>query len=190
MVSLSLGFDKPSDELKTEIDACISDSIIVFASACNDGPEGTRTYPARYPGVICVHASNQRGTKYELNPLPEKGCGVLSFTGEMLRPIWGRRGLETTTKLEYRTGTSYATPVATAFAAFMISFIRLQGWSDWPWQWKPASPYAMGIILDMMSDDTEVYRWVSPTKFLKRHSKEVIEMLLKKRLVDGDLRPM
>ncbi|KAH4943252.1 hypothetical protein HBI24_120660 [Parastagonospora nodorum] len=184
MISLSFGFDRtnPSDGLFEEIKACLHKDIIVFASASNDGAEGSRTYPAKFPGVICVHSSDQRGKKSDFNPTP-RGDGDLSFIGEHVRPTWGRTDLTNTSQMDYRDGTSYATPVAVAFAAFMIGFIHTKGWAEWPWLYAPSSPIGVKRILEMMSGRTEVYRWVSPTRFFKYTRMEFIEIMLKETLV-------
>ncbi|KAH5374387.1 hypothetical protein HBI49_055740 [Parastagonospora nodorum] len=188
MISLSFGFDRtnPSDGLFEEIKACLHKDIIVFASASNDGPEGSRTYPAKFPDVICVHSADQRGRKSEFNPTP-RGDGDLSFIGEHVRPTWGRTDLTNTSQMVYRDGTSYATPVAVAFAAFMIGFIHTKGWAEWQWTYAPSSPIGMKQILKMMSERTEVYRWVSPTRFFKYTRMDTMETMLKEPLVYGNM---
>jgi hypothetical protein len=188
MISISSGFQQvgPSDGLQDEVRLCLQQNITVFASACNDGAEGSRTYPAKFPDVLCVHSADYQGNPSRFNPVSEKE-GDLSFIGEHIRPIWGRSDLEgKPSKMAYKKGTSYATPVAVAFAAFMIGFIRSRGLTEWRWTYPPWTPFGMEHMLRMMSQDTQSYRWVSPTKFFREHELAMIELMLKEEMVKGN----
>lgn len=177
MISLSLGFDsvQSSDSMGDEVRECLHDGVIVFASASNDGGEGSRTCPAKYAGVICAHATTWRGNKSELNPGREEGPNF-SFVGEHVRPIWKPEPAKVAskreeTKMEYKSGTSYATPVAVSVAAFMIGYIR-KNMPDFAWVIKPWSPRGILAIFRMMAVNIDGYEWVSPTRYLI-YTKEV-----------------
>lgn len=167
IISLSFGFDsvQSSDSMGDEIRQCLHDGIMVFASASNDGGEGSRTYPAKYPEVICAHTATWRGNKSELNPGREEDRNF-SFVGEHVRPIWPAKAPKDETKIDYKSGTSYATPVAVSVAAFMIGYIRKK-MPDFAWVIKPWSPRGMLAIFRMMAVNIDGYDWVSPTRYLK-----------------------
>jgi hypothetical protein len=189
MISLSCGFEHVDrrDGLQDAIEACIKDSILVFASASNDGGEGARTYPANWPDVMCVHASMYWGEKYRFNPTPQ-GNWNLSTVGVDLRPVWGRSDIKKSTKMLYESGTSYATPVAVSIAAFMIEFIRQQKWArNLQWMYPPDTPRGMEYIMKLMAKKVDGYDWVSPTRYFKYTPMYEIEANLRTVLVRGNL---
>lgn len=184
MISLSFGFSKRKgayfgeNGISKEISRCFKDDekkILVFASASNDTREGWRTWPAQEPGVICVHSAKHWGGPSDFNPPPEGGDNF-SFVGEEVRPTWGRRELQDPTnpkfsKLTYKSGTSYATPVAVSVAAFIIGYIKLNGWSNWQFGHDPLTPEGMQAIFKLMSRPVAGYDRVSPTRYLNLNSK-------------------
>jgi hypothetical protein len=87
--------------------------------------------------------------------------------------------------MKYESGTSYATPVAVAIAAFMIQFIRVKGWADWQWMYAPWTPEGMRRIMEKMSVKKYEYDWVSPTRYIRHSRIDEIEMHLKIMLVRG-----
>ncbi|TGJ84207.1 hypothetical protein E0Z10_g4570 [Xylaria hypoxylon] len=166
MISLSFGFDsvRSPDAMGDEIRQCLHDGIMVFASASNDGGEGSRTYPAKYPGVVCAHSATWRGSKAESNPGLE-GDLNFSFVGELVRPVWPAKNPADDNRMKYKSGTSYAAPVAVSVAAFMIGYIRKK-MPDYPWVIKPWSPEGIFIIFKMMAMRVDGYDWVSPTRYM------------------------
>ncbi|KAI1110422.1 peptidase S8/S53 domain-containing protein [Nemania sp. NC0429] len=167
MITLSFGFDsvRSPDTMGDEIRQYLHDGIMVFASASNDGGEGSRTYPAKYSGVICAHSATWRGSKAERNPGLEEGHNF-SFVGEHVRPIWPAKNSRDESRMKYKSGTSYAAPVAVSVAAFMIGYIRKK-MPDHPWVIKPWSPEGISTIFRMMAVKIDGYDWVSPTRYLK-----------------------
>lgn len=186
IISVSFGYQRPGNVyakpggIRAEIRECTSNRekpILVFASASNDTQDGWRTWPAKELGVICVHSSKYWGGKSDSSPPPEEGHNF-SFVGEHLRPAWGRRNLldptkPSFTKMEYESGSSYATPVAVSFAALILGFINLKGWSNWPWFHDPRSFEGMERVFKMMSMPVEGYDRVNPTRYFKRNSNMV-----------------
>lgn len=88
--------------MSVEIKNCIYDNIIVIASASNDGGEGSHTYPARLPNVICAHAASCYGNKYDRNPTPGKEELDFSLVGEDVRPIWPSKVSKQPEGMQYR----------------------------------------------------------------------------------------
>ncbi|KAI0439346.1 hypothetical protein F4803DRAFT_531394 [Xylaria telfairii] len=167
MITLSFGFDsvRSPDTMGEEIRQCLHDGIMIFASASNDGGEGSRTYPAKYSGVVCAHSTTWQGSKAERNPGLEDGHNF-SFVGEHVRPIWPAKTPSDDSQMKYKSGTSYAAPVAVAVAAFMLGYIRKK-MPGYAWVIKPWSPEGIVTIFRMMAIKIDGYDWVSPTRYLK-----------------------
>lgn len=111
---LPKGFDEISEAIGNAHDA----GILMFAAASNCGANSSRTYPAWDKRVICVHALDGRGSpSRSLNPAvddsPEDNFGTL---GVAIKSSWQN-------KVVYKTGTSFATPVAAGIAALVLDFM-------------------------------------------------------------------
>lgn len=172
MLSLSVGFDadKTSEdfiiEMRDEIDECLNGGIMVFASASNESVDGVRTYPARYSRVICVHSANYQGKGSDFNPPPEDEYNF-SAIGENIRPIWPSKTPKQGSGMNYRRGTSYATPVAVSIAAFMIGYIQTH-WPKKNWTVKPWSPDGIKRMFKEFSVKRGEYHFISPKPFDSR----------------------
>lgn len=185
---MSFGFDRATtpDLMGSEVTKCLNAGIMLFASASNDGGGGSRTYPALYPRVLCIHASNYLGENWGYNPGRENETDNFSTVGEHIRPLWDpshTSPLESAvaSKIKYRDGTSFATPVAVAIAAFMIAWIR-KYMPDQSWRIMPWSPEGMTIIFKIMKKDMERYDWLCPTWFIAEKNETLIRGLLIQRL--------
>ncbi|RSL93296.1 hypothetical protein CEP52_013344 [Fusarium oligoseptatum] len=188
IMNLSFGFegDPPEpDEMGQEIKDCLHNGITMFASASNDGGESPRTYPAKYPGVVCVHATDWKGdaSSCSFNPAPDRFSENFSVVGKDIRPTWPKKPRDTTMK--YRKGTSFATPVAVAFAAFMIGYIQIQC-PDRRWITRPRSPEGITTIFRVMMERKGDYDWISPTRYLALNKKVTIEGQLVDRLMSRE----
>ncbi|KAJ8117107.1 hypothetical protein OPT61_g1614 [Boeremia exigua] len=147
VISLSLGYSTPGapDEVGAEIERCIDAKIAVFASASNDGGNRPRTYPGNYDRVMCIHSSASTGKASDFNPSPETGKDNFTVVGECVESWWPSsiprkpNDKRTDTGTKYLSGTSFATPVAIAIAAFMLGYIR-KHLSEWKWSIEPKSP--------------------------------------------------
>ncbi|KAH7127244.1 peptidase S8/S53 domain-containing protein [Dendryphion nanum] len=175
-ISLSLGFSETTipDYLGSEITKCLNSGIMVFASASNDGGEGSRTYPAKYERVICIHSSNWQGKNSGFNPGRLGENDNFSTVGEHIRPTWDPNTAEPVTAMTYKHGTSYATPVAVSIAAFMIAYIR-KTMSHQQWRIEPWSPEGIIIVFRIMKKDMDRYDWISPTWFMNDTNEKLIQ---------------
>lgn len=184
MISISFGFESVSfpDTIGEAVRRCLKEDILVFASASNDGGEGSRTHPARISSVICAHSATYNGRRSEFNPGTQQTHNF-SFVGEHVRPLWGLRSETATmnTGITYKSGTSYATPVAVCVAAFMIGYIEKK-MPNYPWVIQPCSPEGITQIFQMMAVKMDVYDWVSPIRFFKHTMEEKIQADLKQQL--------
>jgi Subtilase family len=98
---------------------------IMFAAASNNGKNGRRVFPARYdPWVICVHASDGKGHDCGINPPTESGANftTLGMGLELLERRWVSAGRtrQATYKKVYKSGTSFATPIAAGVTATVL----------------------------------------------------------------------
>jgi hypothetical protein len=165
---MSFGFESAFKGIRDEIDLCLRQGIMMFASASNES-EKRRTYPADHPGVFCVYSANCNGKPSESMPVPETGDNF-SFVGREIRPVWQVKGKE----LDYQSGTSFAVPVAVTIAIFIIRYIEKK-WPDREWQVAPSTREGLAKIFGLMSlDKAGGYRWVSPVAFLNREEEEQI----------------
>jgi hypothetical protein len=123
IISLSFGFPTGIRKLRHEIDKAIHRNKIVFAAASNDGGNAARAYPASQDGVICVHSADGLGNVSPFNPTALKGTHNFCFVGENIEAAWPSSTPSKLGGLRRMSGTSFATPVAVAVAAFMIGFV-------------------------------------------------------------------
>jgi subtilisin family serine protease len=110
---LNLSFSGPPDPIVEEIiDAAITAGAIVVAAAGNGGPEADAAYPAAYPGVIAVTATDKREGLYaKANhgtyvAIAAPGVGIFAPV-----PKGG---------YDFKTGTSFAAPHVSGLVALML----------------------------------------------------------------------
>jgi len=161
---MSFGFTEETGELYDEIKRCLQADIMVFAAASNGAGEGSRAHPAKFSRVICVHSATSQGKGSDDNP-PTEGDQNWSVVGEHIRPTWHTH-VPKDCIIDYKSGTSFATPVAVSIAAFMIAYIE-KNWPNCSWVIEPRSPEGVMKIFKLMSTKIGGYDWVSPTKYMK-----------------------
>jgi subtilisin family serine protease len=108
------GFQKFDKAIGNAHDA----GILMFAAASNCGANGSRTYPAWDCRVVGVHALDGCGwPSRSLNPstngFPSDNFGTL---GVAIKCSW--QG-----KIVYKSGTSFATPIAAGIAALVLEYM-------------------------------------------------------------------
>ncbi|KAI1173274.1 subtilase [Nemania sp. FL0916] len=95
---------------------------LFFAATQNDGANSSMAWPARSRDVIGVNSTNGDGASSSFNPSDKDVDPILYALGEDV-PIESLFGNDNETR--YVSGTSYATPVATAFAANLLGCVRM-----------------------------------------------------------------
>ena len=117
-VNMSLGGDYASYFAIDVINYGLQENVVVIAAMGNDGQE-VMQYPAGYAGVIAVGATNGRddlvlfsNTGYH-NSVCAPGFDIIS-TGSV--------GGDTTSRYEWMSGTSMATPFVTGLVTYMLTF--------------------------------------------------------------------
>ncbi|UPK95908.1 hypothetical protein LCI18_006843 [Fusarium solani-melongenae] len=106
----------PTSAVRKIIKEAEKAGVIMFVAASNNGANTGRSFPATLPTVLCIHATDGKGNKGDMNPEPEDNRENLSTLGVAVPSVWE--------KSVYLSGTSYATPVAAAMAAVILCFIE------------------------------------------------------------------
>ena len=123
---MSFGLQRPSskeampayeaiiDDIESAIIASMNSSPrLIFAAASNKGRGYPRTFPASFrEHVICIHASTGNGANGDINPEVYPGDSFMTL-GIAVELIEGG-------KFAYKSGTSFATPIAAGLAANIL----------------------------------------------------------------------
>lgn len=88
---------------------------LIFAAASNNGGLAGRARPARSEAVLCVHASDGKGNKGGMNPSPVTDRDNFTTLGVAVPSRWKGHDV-------WKSGTSFATPIAAGFAADVLAF--------------------------------------------------------------------
>jgi hypothetical protein len=106
-----------NEQISDAIKHAAGRSVIMFAAASNYGDEeASRTFPATENEVICVHACKGDGAEVGFSPQPEDGDYNFTTLGVSLPLIWDSEEV-------FKSGTSFATPIAAAFAANVLEIV-------------------------------------------------------------------
>lgn len=151
-----------------ELEQAIRDAehanILIFAAASNDGGNRKRAYPARADRVICVHSSDGQGNPSDFSPTPVENQDNFSTLGEAVRSSWPVELCDLEKDPEamiYKSGTSFATPIAVAMAAFLLLYAR-----------QNLLPVDAGLlkrtanmkaVLNLISESRKGYSYIAPS---------------------------
>ncbi|PVH85654.1 subtilisin-like protein [Cadophora sp. DSE1049] len=118
IITMSLGFDHPQGEICKAITEAYGQNILVFASASNSGanPIEPIAHPARMPTVFCISATDAYGNKLTTSPPAQTGKENFSVIGAGINSSWPAD------KMERKSGTSFATPIAAGLAALVLEY--------------------------------------------------------------------
>lgn len=112
--------------MKNAIKTALHNQTLIFAAASNDGGNYGRAFPARYPSVFCIHATDGNGNPSKFNPTADEKDVNFSLLGEHVRSHWPRGKNGHNDDVHVMSGTSIATPIAAGIAASVLSFVRQQ----------------------------------------------------------------
>ena len=125
---MSFGFpDRNIDSyssLEKSIEKAHTSGRLLFAAASNSGANLERAYPARQEEVICVHSTNSNGNRSDFSPTAMRGHNFATI-GEAVGSAWPPSLTEEGAGDVYKSGTSFATPIAASIGAFLLQFARL-----------------------------------------------------------------
>lgn len=132
IISMSFGYPTNQIDGYGELEAAIlyahSKNVLVFAAASNSGANLDRAYPARDPHVICVHATDSDGNRSRFSPTALAHDLNIATVGEAVQSAWPVSLCDMRTNpecVQYKSGTSYATPIVVGIAAFLLQYARL-----------------------------------------------------------------
>ncbi|KAI9654675.1 MAG: hypothetical protein M1821_005882 [Bathelium mastoideum] len=182
IISLSLGMD----EFDASIDAALDKALIpkdtareriVFAAASNGGAGRPRAFPARKRGVICINASDGHGGDIQrLSPGCDSETENFVTLGIDIPSRW--KGAET-----FISGTSFATPIATAIAADILELARLYiDMGDAQKRWLYSSRGIRAAFKEF-SCPVQGYRFLTPWGFSPEEVKPKMQTLLVTRFL-------
>jgi len=112
---MSFGFEDTDDLIDEAVERAIKNDKLIFAAASNNGGISGRAQPARSSNVICIHASDGKGNKGGMNPTELDNSDNFATLGVAVPSQW--KGNQV-----WKSGTSFATPIAAGFAADILEF--------------------------------------------------------------------
>lgn len=132
IISMSFGFPTRSIDsysvLEGAIEYAYSQHVLLFAAASNSGNNLDRAYPARDQNVICIHSTDANGNRSRFSPTALAHDTNIATIGEAVQSAWPVHLCDKTTNptfVKYKSGTSYATPIAVGIAAFLLQYAKL-----------------------------------------------------------------
>ncbi|KAL7803904.1 hypothetical protein V8C43DRAFT_300047 [Trichoderma afarasin] len=177
IISMSFGMHPPKNkedmakwlEIRKDIDEAIQRSgrRIIFAAASNSGSNKPRAYPAESPYVICMHASDGKGkNSTSLNPRPEPESVNLMTLGTGIELLEKRND---TYQKAYKSGTSFATAIASGLAANILALANSERKNSPNLLTKLKECEGMRRMLKRMSIKEADFRYIAPWVLWKTH---------------------
>ncbi|KAE9364083.1 hypothetical protein N431DRAFT_120568 [Stipitochalara longipes BDJ] len=164
IITMSFGLDSKPQAVTDAMASAIDQDKIIFAAASNSGGNSGRAYPASWPGVICIHATDGYGNQAFFNPSKE-GEDNFATLGVAIESRWENRTV-------IKSGTSFATPVAAGIAANVLQFAKNHKMS----KYKLLCCYrGMREMFKWMSLQRGDYEYVSPWKVFRPQDSAQVE---------------
>lgn len=179
MISLSFGFHRGILSIQKAIDKAVSpDSNVIFlAAASNDASNTPRAYPASHDRVICVHSADGLGNRSKFNPTAVEGTDNFCVVGEDIKGAWPS-GQTQYQGMRRMSGTSFATPVGVAVAAFMLDFVEKNVPEHSEWLTPLRSYRGVRAIFNSLSQGRDgAYRLVNPLYGFSQGDSAVTQVL-------------
>jgi subtilisin family serine protease len=122
VISLSLGSSEPDEVMRTQINYALGRGATVIAAAGNSGTAtcGCMVYPANYPEVIAVGATDSLDVKASFSSYGPNLDLVAPGTGTIRTTYWSSSN-QTSSYTTSASGTSIATPIVAGAAALLKS---------------------------------------------------------------------
>ncbi|KAK1975649.1 pfs domain-containing protein [Colletotrichum cereale] len=130
VISMSFGFpDRDIDgyvDLENALQNAYANNVVLLAAASNSGGKLGRSFPAREPTVIAVHATDTNGNRCHFSPTAMDYDMNLATVGEAVESAWPVVLCDDDTNyVKYKSGTSYATPIMAGISAFLMTYARI-----------------------------------------------------------------
>ncbi|SPN98624.1 uncharacterized protein DNG_01669 [Cephalotrichum gorgonifer] len=158
IISLSFGFQDENDLVEEAVQRAVDKNKLIFAAASNEGGVTGRARPARHRDVICIHSSDGKGNKGGMNPTPVRNADNFATLGVAVPSKWKRAEV-------WKSGTSFATPIAAGFAANVLEFSNYMCADIRPMKRKLLHRKAgMEAIFQNMAEKRDEYDFVYPLR--------------------------
>ncbi|PHH61270.1 hypothetical protein CDD81_648 [Ophiocordyceps australis] len=177
IISISFGFEEKNDLIDEALDKAIKGGKIIMAAASNNGGLSGRTKPACQGGVICVHATDGNGNKGAMNPSPLPDTDNFATLGVAVPSRWGGKDV-------WKSGTSFAVPIAVGFAANILELARVK--CSVSAQKKLGIPHRQGMqaVFRKMSEKRDGYDFIHPVRLCRDWQDEQAEQQAAKAIED------
>ncbi|KFY22519.1 hypothetical protein V493_06531 [Pseudogymnoascus sp. VKM F-4281 (FW-2241)] len=122
IISLSLGFNSPQDQITEAIKEANNRDILIFASASNHGANKINpiSFPARDQNrVFCIHATDAFGVNLTSSPPLQPDRANFTVIGDGIKSAWTLPA-----GMKRKSGTSFSTPIAAAIAALVLEYVN------------------------------------------------------------------
>ncbi|OXV09921.1 hypothetical protein Egran_02316 [Elaphomyces granulatus] len=181
IISLSFGFDDAHDLIDAAIDRAVKERKLIFAAASNGGGVKSRTRPATNPDVLCIHACDGLGNKGDMSPNPWPKAHNFTTLGVGVYSRWKKDGKREDV---WKSGTSFATPIAVGFAADVLEFANFRCTLSDHKHAILQERRGMVALFQRMSDERERYDFVHPMRLWDGRSDEKVAEDIEK-VIDG-----
>ncbi|KAF9876389.1 pfs domain-containing protein [Colletotrichum karsti] len=130
IISMSFGFPDRDIEgyvdLENALGRAYANNVVLLAAASNSGGKLGRSFPAREPTVIAVHATDTDGNRSKFSPTAADFDINLATVGEAVESAWPVVLCDDDTDyVRLKSGTSYATPIMAGITAFLMLYARV-----------------------------------------------------------------
>jgi len=158
---MSFGFEDENDLIDAALDNAIDAGKLIIAAASNNGGLSGRARPARQEGVICIHATDGKGNKGGMNPSPMANRDNFATLGVAVPSKWKGNDV-------WKSGTSFAVPIAVGFAADVLEFAKYRCTNLKPRKLKILHrKQGMQAIFWKMAEERDGYDFIHPVRLWK-----------------------
>ncbi|KAH8587087.1 peptidase S8/S53 domain-containing protein [Bisporella sp. PMI_857] len=158
IISMSFGFEDENDLIDAALDKALDAGKLIIAAASNNGGISGRARPARQEGVLCIHATDGKGNKGGMNPSPITNKGNFATLGVAIPSKWKGKDV-------WKSGTSFAVPIAVGFAADVLEFAKYKCTNLKPRKLKLLyQKQGMQAIFRRMSEQRDGYDFIHPAR--------------------------